>query len=178
MRTKKTIRVADYIINYIYKHGTDTIFTLAGGGAMYLNDAVALHKKIKYICQNHEGSCAYAAEAYAKLSGRVGACMVTSGPASTNAISGLLEAWQNSIPVIFISSQAPLKYMGVTRQFGVQEVSIIPVVYSLTKYAGVMEKAEDAKTYMDVAYEKMLEGRKGPVWLDIPMDVANTLWKN
>jgi len=173
----KKMRIADYIVDYIYRKGTDTVFLLSGGGAMYLNDAVALHKKMKYVCSHHECSCAYAAEAYAKLSGKVGVCMVTSGPGSTNAVSGLLEAWQNSIPVLFLSSQAPRKYMGVTRQFGVQEMSIIPVVRSLTKYAGVVEEAEHIEIYMELAFEKMLEGRPGPVWLDIPMDVANTLWK-
>ena len=171
------MRVADYIIDYIYRHGTDTIFTLAGGGAMFLNDAVALHKKIKYICNHHEQACAFGAEAYAKTKGVPGACMVTSGPGSTNAITGLLEAWQNSIPVIFISSQAPRKFMGVTRQFGVQEMSIIPVVQSLTKYATVLDHADDAKTCMDYAYKQMLTGRPGPVWLDIPMDIANSTWK-
>lgn len=171
------MRIADYVIDYIYRHGTDTIFTLAGGGAMYLNDAVALHPKMKYICSHHEGASALAAEAYAKYKGVPGAVMVTSGPGSTNAISGLLEAWQNSIPVIFISSQAPIKFMGVTRQFGVQEMSIIPVVKSLTKYAIVVDKPNLIKTYMDVAYRQMLTGRPGPVWLDIPMDVCNTIWK-
>ena len=172
-------RVADFIIDYIYKHGTDTIFTIAGGGAMYLNDAVALHKKMKVICNHHEEACAYGAGAYAVYSGKIGACMLTSGPGSTNAVTGLLEAWQNSTPVIFLSSQAPRKFMGkngTTRGFGVQEMEIIPVVYSMTKYAGIMEEPKDAKTYMDLCYEKMLEGRPGPVWLDVPMDVANSLW--
>ena len=174
----KTKRIADFIIEYIYSHGTDTIFTITGGGAMYLNDAVALHKKMKVICNHHEEASAYGAGAYAVYSGKVGACMLTSGPGCTNAVTGLLEAWQNSTPVIFISSQAPRKYMGngTTRGFGVQEMEIIPVVYSMTKYAGILENPEDVETYMDLCYEKMLGGRPGPVWLDIPMDVANSLW--
>ena len=170
------MRVADYIIQYIYNKGTDVIFTLAGGGAMYLNDAVALNKKMRYVCCHHEGSCAYAAEAYAKYSGKVGAVMVTSGPGSTNAISGLLEAWQNSIPVIFLSSQAPKKFMGHTRGFGVQEMSIIPVVTPLTKYAAVIKSVSDVKRELDLAYSYMLEGRPGPVWLDVPVDIAKSLW--
>ena len=99
-------RVADYTIDYIYRHGTDTIFTIAGGGAMFLNDAIAVHKKIKYICNHHEQASAMAAEAYAKMNHQTGVAIVTSGPGSTNAITGLLEAYQNSIPILIISSQA------------------------------------------------------------------------
>lgn len=166
------MRVADYLIDYIYNHGTDTIFTITGGGSMYLNDAVASHKKMKYICCHHEGACAYAAEAYAKYKGVMGAVMVTSGPGSTNAVSGLLEAYQNSIPVVFISSQAKRKYMGVTRQFGIQEVDIIPVVASLTKYATVINSKKELYK-LECGYKKALSGRQGPIWFDIPTDVAS-----
>lgn len=171
------MRIADYIIDYIYQRGTDTIFTLAGGGAMYLNDAVAAHEKISYICNHHEQASAMAAEAYAKMKGVPGAVMCTSGPGSTNAITGLLEAWQNSVPVIFISSQAKREFMGVTRQFGVQEMSIIPVVQSLTKYAVVVEK-EKVHAQIQEAYQKMLSGRPGPVWLDVPIDVAQSIYEH
>ncbi|KKS90457.1 MAG: Thiamine pyrophosphate protein central region [Microgenomates group bacterium GW2011_GWC1_43_11] len=173
-------RVADYIIDYIYRHGTDTIFTVAGGGAMFLNDAVALHKKITYICNHHEQASAMAAEAYAKTKGHIGAAMITSGPGSTNAITGLMEAYQNSIPVIFISSQTKksqmIAYSGITglRQFGIQEVDIIPVVKHLTKYAAIVEKPEDVQYHLDKAYYVALSGRPGPVWLDIPSDVASS----
>lgn len=172
------MRVADYIIDYIYKHGTDTIFTLAGGGAMFLNDAVVCHGKMKYVCNHHEQASGMAAEAYAKTKGKMGAVMVTSGPGSTNAISGLLEAWQNSIPCIFISSQAKKSQMtyftniSSLRQFGIQEVNIIPIVKPLTKYAAVVEKTQDVKYHLEKAYCQALSGRPGPVWLDIPTDVA------
>ncbi|KKQ24797.1 MAG: Thiamine pyrophosphate protein central region [Candidatus Roizmanbacteria bacterium GW2011_GWC2_37_13] len=172
------MRIADYIIDYIYKNGTDTIFTLAGGGAMFLNDAVACHKKMKYVCNHHEQASAMAAEAYAKTNQGIGAVMVTSGPGSTNAITGLLEAWQNSIPVIFISSQAKKSQMthfsGLPiRQFGIQELDIIPIVRPLTKYADYVEKPEEIRFKIEKAYQEMLSGRPGPVWLDIPPDVAS-----
>jgi len=172
------MRVADYIIDFLYKKGVDTIFTLAGGGAMYLNDATVCHKKIKYICCHHEQAAALAAEAYAKTKNSLGAVMVTSGPGSTNAVTGLLEAYQNSIPVIFLSSQAKksqmIHFSGVSslRQFGVQEVDIIPIVKPLTKYAAIIEKPEDVKEELEKAYTLALSGRPGPVWLDIPPDVA------
>lgn len=173
------IRVADYIIDYIYSHGTDTIFTVAGGGAMFLNDAVALHKKISCICNHHEQACAMAAEAYAKTTNHIGAAMVTSGPGSTNAITGLLEAYQNSIPIIIISSQTKksqmIAYSKIThlRQFGVQEVDIIPIVTPLTKYAAIVQSPEDVQYHLDKAYFMAQSGRPGPVWLDIPSDVAS-----
>lgn len=172
------MRVADYVINYIYDHGTDYIFTLSGGGAMFLNDAVAVHKKIKYICHHHEQAAAMAAEAYAKTKHKIGAVIVTSGPGSTNAITGLLEAWQNSIPCIFISSQAKKSQMtyfsepGFLRQFGIQEVNIIPIVVPLTKYAVSVEKSDDINYHLEKAYHEALSGRPGPVWIDIPADVA------
>ncbi|NMB57334.1 thiamine pyrophosphate-binding protein [Candidatus Beckwithbacteria bacterium] len=175
------MRVADYLIEYIYSHGTETIFTLSGGGAMFLNDATIAHGKIKYICSHHEQACALAAEAYAKTKNVPGAVIVTSGPGSTNAITGLLEAWQNSISVIFISTQTKKSQMSSSlkpqplRQFGVQEVNIIPVVKSLTKYAAVVENPEDIKQELDKAYCEMLSDRPGPVWLDIPSDVAGAL---
>lgn len=175
------MRVADYIIDFIYKKGADTIFTLAGGGAMYLNDAVICHKKIRYLCNHHEQASAMAAEAYAKTNGKIGAVMVTSGPGSTNAISGLLEAYQNSIPVIFLSSQAkksqmtnfsPVKNL---RQIGIQEVNIIPIVASLTKYAVFIEQAEDIRFHLEKAYYLATTGRPGPVWLDIPSDITASI---
>lgn len=173
------IRIADYIIDYIYTHGTDTIFTIAGGGAMFLNDAVVLHKKIKYICNHHEQASAMAAEAYAKMNNQIGAVMVTSGPGSTNAITGVMEAYQNSVPLIVISSQTKksqmVAYSGVPslRQFGVQEVDIIPVVKPLTKYAAVVDDPASIRYHMDKAYHLALAGRPGPVWLDIPSDIAS-----
>lgn len=173
------MRVADYIIDYIYKKGTDTVFMLSGGGAMYLNDATACHKKIRYICSHHEQASAMAAEAYAKTKGIPGAVIVTSGPGSTNTITGLLEAWQNSIPVIFLSSQSKISQMSSftkpfpIRQFGTQEMDIISVVKPLTKYSSIVENPNDIKYHLERAYHEMLNGRPGPVWLDIPSDVCN-----
>lgn len=177
------MRVADYTIDFIYNKGASHIFTLAGGGAMFLNDAVVCHKKIKYICHHHEQAAAMAAEAYAKVNNKIGVAMVTSGPGSTNAITGLMEAYQNSIPVIFISSQAKKSQMCCfsevksLRQLGVQEVNIIPIVKSLTKYAVVVEKPEDIRYHLEKAYFLAKNGRPGPVWLDIPPDVAGSIIK-
>jgi acetolactate synthase-1/2/3 large subunit len=153
---------------------------IAGGGAMHLNDAIAIHKKMKYVCSHHEQASAMAAEAFAKTKDVPGAVVVTSGPGSTNAITGLLEAWQNSIPVIFISSQSKISQMSTytkpttVRQFGIQEVSIIPIVKSLTKYSSIVKNPNDIKYHLDKAYQEMQSGRPGPVWLDIPSDISGS----
>lgn len=173
------MRVADYIIDFLYKNNATHIFTIAGGGAMFLNDATVSHKKIRYICHHHEQAAAMAAEAFTKTSGKLGAVMVTSGPGSTNAITGLLEAWQNSIPCIFISSQAKTSQMAYfsnvpkLRQFGIQELNIIPIVQSLCKYSAIIEKPEDIRYQMEKAYDIAISKRPGPVWLDIPPDIAS-----
>jgi acetolactate synthase I/II/III large subunit len=172
------MRVADYAVDYLHRNGVTHVFTLAGGGAMFLNDALAAHPGIHYVCTHHEQAAAMAAEAYAKTSGHVGAVVVTSGPGSTNAITGLLGAWQDSIPVVFLSSQTKrsqmIQFSGIRslRQFGVQEVNIVPIIESLTKYAAVVERPEDIRYQLERALALATNGRPGPVWLDIPSDVA------
>ena len=96
------MRVSDYIINKIYDLGADTIFSVSGRGALFLTDAVAKHGKICNVAVHHEQSAAFAAVAYAQFSGKIGACLVSTGCASTNAITGVLSAWQDNIPCIFI----------------------------------------------------------------------------
>ena len=99
------MRVADYIINSIYNVGVDTIFSVSGRGALFLTDAIAKHKIIQNVAVHHEQSAAFAAVAYAQYSGKIGACLVSTGCASTNALTGVLSAWQDNIPCIFISGQ-------------------------------------------------------------------------
>ena len=117
------MRVADYIIDQIYKAGCEHIFLVTGGGAMYLNDAIAAHKKIKPICNHHEQACAMGAVAYSKYTNSVSAVCVTTGCGGTNAITGLLDAWQDSVPVIFISGNVNKNQMSSpgVRNLGVQE---------------------------------------------------------
>ena len=97
------MRVADYIVNTIHSRGTDTIFSVSGRGALFLTDALAKHGQIKNVAVHHEQSAAFSAVAYAQYSGKIGACLVSTGCASTNALTGVLSAWQDNIPCIFIS---------------------------------------------------------------------------
>lgn len=172
------MRVADYIINTIYNKGTDTIFSVSGRGALFLTDAIAKHNQIKNIAVHHEQSAAFAAVAYSQFSGKIGACVVSTGCASTNTITGVLSAWQDNIPCIFISGQNILNetsnYTGLNiRTYGQQEANIIPMVKSITKYAAMLHKGSDIIEEIEKAYFFALEGRPGPVWLDIPLDLQS-----
>lgn len=167
------MRVADYIIDQIYKIGCEHIFLVTGGGAMYLNDAIAAHGKIKPICNHHEQSCAMGAVAYSKYTNGVSAVCLTTGCGGTNAITGLLDAWQDSVPVIFVSGNVNRAHMASTgvRNLGVQEANIIDIVKPITKYSVVVHNPEDIGDIMREAIHQATTGRPGPVWIDVPMDV-------
>jgi acetolactate synthase-1/2/3 large subunit len=167
------MRVADYIIDQIYKTGCEHIFLVTGGGAMYLNDAIAAHGKIKPICNHHEQASAMGAVAYAKYNNSISAVCLTTGCGGTNAITGLLDAWQDSVPVIFVSGNVNRAHMAFTgvRNLGVQEANIIDIVKPITKYSVVVENLEEIGDIMQKAISIATSGRPGPVWIDIPMDV-------
>lgn len=172
------MRVADYIVNTIYNWGTDTIFSVSGRGALFLTDAIAKHGEINNIAVHHEQAAAFAAVAYAQYSGKVGACLVSTGCASTNALTGVLSAWQDNIPCIFISGQNVLNetsnYTGLKiRTYGQQEADIIPIVSTITKYSAMLRKGSDIIAEIEKAYYYAMEGRPGPVWLDIPLDLQS-----
>ena len=103
------MRVSDVVIDFIYKLGVDTIFAVTGGGAMFLNDAVAAHPKMKVVCNHHEQACAMGAVGYAKLRNSYASAILTTGCGATNAITGLLDAWQDNVPCLFISGQVKRK---------------------------------------------------------------------
>ena len=167
------MRVSDYVVDQIYKAGCDHIFLVTGGGAMFLNDAVAAHPKIKPICNHHEQASAMGAVAYAKYNNSLAAVNVTTGCGGTNAITGLLDAWQDSVPVIFVSGNVNRPHMAPegVRNLGVQEANIIDIVKPITKYAVVVNDPQDIEEVMKDAIRIATHGRPGPVWIDIPMDV-------
>lgn len=157
--------------------GCTTVFTLTGGGAMFLNDAFGNANGLKCIYNHHEQAAAMAAVGYSKVNG-IGVCITTTGCGSTNAITGLLDAWQDSQPVLFISGQVKKKeathFSGLAlRSFGVQELDIIPVVSSLTKKAICLESKTEYFSCLQKIPEWLFSGRPGPVWIDIPMDIQS-----
>jgi acetolactate synthase-1/2/3 large subunit len=174
------IRVADYIADFIFKQGVRDIFLVSGGGIMFLTDGLAKNKGLKFICNHHEQASAMAAVAYAKYTNNLGVAYITTGCGGTNAMTGLLNGWQDSIPCLFISGQ--VKRANTTRnsglklrQFGVQEADIIQLVEPLTKYAVMVNEPEKIAYHLEKAVYLAKSGRPGPVWLDIPLDVQGAM---
>ena len=170
------IKVANYIADFLANKGVTDIFTITGGGAMHLNDAFGHHGKLRCIYNHHEQACAIAAEGYARLTGKIAAVCVTSGPGGTNAITGVLGGWQDSIPMFVVSGQ--VKRVTTTwstqvplRQLGDQEFQIAECVKIMTKYSVMVTKPEEIRYHLEKAWYIANHGRKGPVWIDVPLDV-------
>lgn len=167
-------RVADYIADFIADCGVQHVFMLPGGGAMHLNDGLARCSRLTAVACLHEQAAAIAAEAYARINENMGVAMVTTGPGATNAITALAGAWIESVPMMVISGQVKRADMlrgAPLRQKGVQEVDIISMVKGITKYAVTVENPADIQHIMQEAYARAREGRAGPVWIDVPLDV-------
>ena len=170
------INVSDYIFNKLAQANVEHVFTITGGGAMFLNDSAHKNDRVKVVCNHHEQASAMAAVAYAKYTNNYSAVMVTTGCGSTNTITGLLEAWQDNVPVIFISGQVNLhqtsKHFNLgLRQVGVQEADIISIVKPITKYAKMVKRPQDIKYIIEKALYEAKSGRPGPVWIDVPLDI-------
>lgn len=172
------MRVADYVVSRIEQCGVSTVYLITGRGLLYLTDAVAANKNINSVSMHNEQALSYAAYAYAEQNEGIGVCMVSTGCAATNAITGVMCAWQDDVPMIVISGQHMLNettyhtHSGI-RTYGQQENNIIDLVRPVTKYAVMVEKAEEIGSVMDEAIYKATHGRKGPVWIDIPLDIQN-----
>lgn len=172
------MKLSDYVIKYLEKLNICHMFMLPGGGAMHLNDSLGKSEKIQYVVCLHEQACSIAAEAYARVANKPGLLMVTTGPGGTNAITGVAAAYIESTPMIVISGQVKRADMingqGI-RQQGMQELDIISIVKTVTKYAALVKEPEDIRYHLDRAVYEATTGRKGPVWLDIPLDVQATM---
>lgn len=168
------ITVAEYVIKCLETTGARHMFMLPGGGAMHLNDSLGKSRKIQYVCCLHEQACAIAAEAYARVTNNIGLLMVTTGPGGTNALTGVAGAYLESTPVFVVSGQVKrmdmINNQGV-RQQGMQELDIVSVVKPITKYAALVDDPQMIRYHMERALYEAYHGRKGPVWLDIPLDV-------
>lgn len=171
-------RVADYVVRRLLEEKVGTVFMITGRGILYLSDAVARNKDIHSVSMYNEQAVAYAAVSYGQYNDHLGACIVSTGCASTNTITGVLNAWQDGVPVIFISGQNKLHetvaYTGKhIRTWGSQEVDIMPIVKPITKYCKTITDSASIGEEMDKAIYYATTGVKGPVWIDIPVDVQN-----
>jgi acetolactate synthase-1/2/3 large subunit len=172
------ITVADYLIEKLARVGLKHMFFLPGGGCMYLVDALARSSKMQGIALLHEQSVGIAAEAYAQFTNKLSACLVTTGPGATNALTPCAAAWTDSTPMLFISGQVKTsdnaKRFGV-RQLGFQEVPIIEIVSPITKKAIQLDWSMNIPKVIEDLLHDATSGRPGPVWLDIPLDIQNAV---
>ena len=171
-------RVADYIVERIAEAGVGHVFMITGRGILYLSDAVAKNEKIHAVAVHHEQAAAFAANAYAQYNDTLGCCIISTGCASTNALTGVLNAWQDGVPLIVVSGQnkraETVQFTGKhIRTFGSQEADIVPVVTPITKYAKTVLDPQEIGRVMDEALWAATHGVKGPVWVDVPVDVQN-----
>ena len=176
------MRVADFIADFIFEElNVKHVFMVTGAGIMHLTDGVASHPKLQAICPHHEQTSSMAIDAYSRASENFGVGFFTSGPGGTNAITGLCGAWQDSVPCLFISGQVKKKEttnnakIPGLRQFGVQELDMIPIVKYACKYATTLNDPNKVKYELEKAVHIAKSGRPGPVWIQIPMDVQSSI---
>lgn len=172
-------RLADYVADFLAARGVADVFSVVGGGAMHLNDAFGHHEQLHVTYNHHEQACAIAAEAYARLDNRIAAVCVTTGPGGTNALTGVLGGWLDSIPMFIVSGQVrydttaryALKAAGAAvRAMGDQEYDIVRSVAPMTKYAVMIEDPASIRFHLEKAWHLAVTGRPGPVWIDIPVN--------
>lgn len=176
------MKLSDFIFEYLNTaYGINKVFMISGGGAMHLNDAVGKNKNIQYLCNHHEQASAIGAEGFARIAEKMAVVVVTTGPGGTNTLTGVIGQWLDSVPVLYISGQ--VKYETTIdscknlslRQLGDQEINIIDIVKPVTKYAQMLKNPLEVKQKIDEAVYWANEGRKGPVWLDIPLNIQAAL---
>ena len=172
-------RLADYVADFLAQKGVTDVFSVVGGGAMHLNDALGHHDALKVTYNHHEQACAIAAEAYARLENKIAAVCVTTGPGGTNAITGVLGGWLDSIPMFVISGQVrydttaryALQFTETPlRAMGDQEYDIVKSVTPMTKYATMIEDPKQIRYALEKGWHLATTGRPGPVWIDIPVN--------
>jgi acetolactate synthase-1/2/3 large subunit len=177
------MKLSDYVLKFVADLGIKDLFLVTGGGAMHLNQSLFSEGRIRAVCNSHEQASAICAEGYAKATNGLGVCMVTTGPGGTNAVTGVAGAWLDSTPTLYISGQVKRpdrmfdaltgKPLGM-RQLGVQEVDICSIVAPITKYAVTILEPNDIRYHLEKAVYLAMNGRPGPVWIDIPLDVQAT----
>tara|TARA_X000001036_G_scaffold84874_1_gene76964 strand:+ start:4638 stop:6410 length:1773 start_codon:yes stop_codon:yes gene_type:complete len=168
------VRVADKITKILVDNNIEDIFMVTGGAAMHLNDAFTRNKNLKTTFFHNEQACVMAAEAYARIKGKPAVVSVTAGPGGANTLNGIFGAWTDSIPVIVISGQVRTNTLNKNkklRQLGDQEIDIIKIMTSLTKYSRLIKSSDNIEYIFNKAINLSLTGRMGPVWLDVPIDI-------
>ncbi len=168
------MKVSDYIISFFEQKGVDTIFGYMGGMITHLADSIATNDNVKFVQVYHEQTAAIAIEGYARETGNIGVAMATSGPGATNMMTGIADAYFDSIPTIYITGQVntyEYKYDKPIRQLGFQEMDVVATVKEITKYAVMITDEKRIRFELEKAFHIAKSGRPGPVLLDIPMNI-------
>ncbi len=177
------MKISNYIAQRLVELGISQVFTVTGGGAMHLNDALGHQEGLTCLYNHHEQACAIAAESYARIKGQIAAVCVTTGPGGTNAITGVLGGWLDSIPMLILSGQVrydtTARWSGVgIRAMGDQEFDITKAVDCMTKYSEMVIDPMRIRYCLEKAVYLAYSGRPGPAWLDIPPECAGRLRRN
>lgn len=173
------LTVAEQIADWLAHQGVEKVFSVTGGGAMFLNQALGSHPKMHCTYMHHEQACAMAAEGYARIAGKPAVVSTTTGPGSINALNGVFGAYTDSIPMIVISGQVKSETcldfhdLPGLRQLGDQEGPTIALAEKVSKWAHLVRRPQDLETLLPEAFEIAVTGRPGPVWLDIPLDIQS-----
>lgn len=172
------MRVSDYVIERLVLERIKRIYSITGRGSLFLNDAVAKNPGITNIATHHEQAAGFAAVGDSQFTEELSACLVSTGCASTNTITAVLSAWQDGNPVIFLSGQNFLQqtttFSGISlRTYGQQETNIIDLVRPITKFSKMITNVQEVQISLERAICEAKSGRKGPVWIDIPIDIQN-----
>jgi acetolactate synthase-1/2/3 large subunit len=171
-------KLSDYVMDFVADQGVKDVFMLPGGGSMHLVDSLGRSTRLKFVCNLHEQACAIAAEAYGQYTNNLGVALVTTGPGGTNTITGVAGAWLDSTPCLFISGQVKrADCVGIRgiRQMGFQEINIVRLISSITKYAVMISDPDSIRYHLEKAVFLAKSGRPGPVWIDIPLDVQSAM---
>src|SRR5471030_3066755 len=173
------MRIAEQVAQWLAQNGVDQAFSVTGGGAMFLNQAIGGHDVIRTSFMHHEQACAMAAEGYGRIAGKPAVVMVTTGPGAINAFNGVYGAYTDSIPMIVISGQVKretcldFRDLPGLRQLGDQEGPTLAMAQHICKYTKLIREPADLETALPEALRLAISGRPGPVWLDIPLDVQS-----
>lgn len=178
------MRTSDWIAKSLSEFGVKRVHGLMGGGAAGLNDGFISCPDIDYICYHHEQSAGHGAIGESKYSGRLAVVNPTTGCGGTNCVTSVVNAWQDSVPILFLSGNVNqntcTNYINRSkdiklRTYGIQEHDIISTVKDITKFSAFVDKAEDIPKLIQLAISASLSGRKGPVWLDIPANIQSSV---
>jgi len=171
------MKLSDFVIQLLVEKDIRTIFLVSGGGIMHLVDSIGKNSTMRYYCNYHEQACAYSAEVFSRVTGKVGACLVTTGPGGTNALSGVASAWVDSIPILVLSGQVRRDLIAdytKIRQLGPQEGNVVEMARPITKYAITLIDPQKIRYELEKALYMAVSGRPGPVWIDFPLDVQGS----